>query len=389
VRAALPAPPLPTGHESDSASGPLLARENCSKRDSIMVREPMESTSARDRARDRVLDSLASGEYGVEDVPQCLCGSVAGVAVAEEDRSGLPFGITLCRDCGLLRTHPRMVGGSLPRFYERDYHELIWGDSYSPGGDLVGAEQGTKIYEKLKPHLPAQRRMRVLEVGCSNGGVLVQFADGLRQDGCEVEMLGSEYCLALAEEARRRHVRVLDGGISEIAATVRDLDVVILSHVLEHIVDIEEFLSHIHALLSEGGLLYIEVPGVLAQHSAWRKVYGLSFRKYFTFAHVWHFTLSTLRDRLPCEQWDYLAGDEHVHSVFRRGPGNGSEPTGKGEESNRVLRYLKWLKRQRRLATIRRHHPSFPKRAVALALNWLGLYACLRRWLGGPSAREG
>jgi SAM-dependent methyltransferase len=349
----------------------------------------MNPISAKDRASKRILDSLASGEYEVEDVPTCLCGSADGVAVAHEDRSGLPFGITLCRTCGLLRTQPRMAGGCLPQFYERDYHELILGDGYSASRDLIGAEQGAKIYELVKPYLPLHKRIRVLDIGCANGGVLTQFAEKSALDGREVEAFGSEYCPELAEEARSRHIRMLDGSIAEIAAAVQDVDVVILSHVLEHIVDIGEFLSHIHSLLSAGGLLYIELPGILAQHLEWRRVYGLSFKKYFTFAHVWHFSLSTLRDRLPDEDWTCLKGDEYIHSVFRRGPGKERERMGEGKEPKRVLRYLKWLRGRYELATIRRHHPSFLKRSVATALHSVGLYRPLYRWLRGPPAWEG
>ena len=67
-------------------------------------------------------------------------------------------------------------------------------------------------------------------------------------------------------------------------------DVIILSHVLEHIPDLQEFLAQVTALLAPGGVLYVCVPTLETLGSA----YGHNLFFYLQNAHVYCFSLPTL-----------------------------------------------------------------------------------------------
>lgn len=353
----------------------------CELGDLSMTDSIRPKATRKEEARQRVLRSLESGEYRTETTDACRCGSHQCVCVAKEDRSGLPFGILLCNACGLLRTNPRLCNEVLPLFYERDYHELIWGDAFSVEINLVDAKQGDVVYGMVKDHLPSGKRsLRVLEIGCSNGGVLHRFAECAGEDGVKTELFGSEYNSELCAEAKKRGVTTFGGGISEIADTLAGMDVLILSHVLEHVIDLDTFLVAMHKMLEDGGVAYIEVPGVLAQHrDRWKAAYGLSFRKYFTFAHMWHFSLHTLRDAVGEKNWSFLDGDEHIHAVFRKGGKSRQERPPSPSQVREVKRYLKWLSIRYDLQQIDKNHPSFGKKLVAKFLYRLGLYHRLVR----------
>jgi 2-polyprenyl-3-methyl-5-hydroxy-6-metoxy-1,4-benzoquinol methylase len=91
--------------------------------------------------------------------------------------------------------------------------------------------------------------------------------------------------------ARQKGLSVQFGNIESIGADERDFGLIIVCHVLEHIVDPKKFLSTTAQHLSEGGLLFVEVPmidGVLT--GDYRGLLG----RYFQNAHVTHFSTKSL-----------------------------------------------------------------------------------------------
>ena len=80
-------------------------------------------------------------------------------------------------------------------------------------------------------------------------------------------------------------------------------DRIIISHVLEHINDPENFLFEIMSKLKEGGLVSISLPtdpGLL-----WRV--GKLFTKYFTAKRTY---------KISSNEYDYLMATEHINSIF-------------------------------------------------------------------------
>jgi SAM-dependent methyltransferase len=92
---------------------------------------------------------------------------------------------------------------------------------------------------------------RVLEIGAHAGAFLRHL---YQLFGCVA------YFEELSEEART--VLALQEGLHDFRGLEGDkqVDVVILRHVLEHIYDLDSFLANMHTILAEGGSLFIEVP---------------------------------------------------------------------------------------------------------------------------------
>ena len=272
-------------------------------------------------ARSRVLSSIGDGEYPVEDVEECVCGGRGLTRICMKDRAGLPLGVVLCGQCGLLLTSPRLKHEGLPCFYQRDYHALVFGlDSPDQYDALVSADQGTAVFGCLKRHLPSGGSLDVAEIGCGPGQVLAQFADSARQSGYCVSCVGAEYSEQLVAVARRRGVSAFGGDTTVLLEQGLEADVVILSHVLEHMTDLPGELDRVKRLLRPAGLLYVEVPGVFGLDdptSHWAYYKG-DLLRYFTCAHMYHFCLESLTFVLGRVGWELLWGDEYVRSVFRR-----------------------------------------------------------------------
>jgi 2-polyprenyl-3-methyl-5-hydroxy-6-metoxy-1,4-benzoquinol methylase len=159
--------------------------------------------------------------------------------------------------------------------------------------------------EKLPEKLSAGAR--VLDVGCGMGGMLVAFAF----EGCEV--VGFDYGADYAAKGRRLGLDIRTGGFETIAGE-RPFDLIMMSHVLEHVADPIGFARSAAEALSADGRCYIEVPGIFNI----RNGYDGDLLTYLQNAHQWHFTAATLRAVLGRAGLQVEQGDESIWCFSRR-----------------------------------------------------------------------
>src|SRR5690606_37611849 len=154
----------------------------------------------------------------------------------------------------------------------------------------------------------------------------------------------------------------------------RPADLVIYSHVLEHIPDVRDELRRIRSLLAPGGLLYVEVPS--ARHI--RRAYRGDFLRLLQNAHTFHFTLRSLRNLLLAEGFECLQGDETVRAVFRASETAASEPIRNDYED-----MLAFLRRAERLRPVNQLLHALwirsTRRLLVRAADGLGLRRLVRR----------
>ena len=252
-------------------------------------------------ARDRVLHRIATSYY-LTEAALCICGESTSIAVADLDRYGLPAPNVMCTRCGVVRTTPRFDAASLSRFYDEDYRPLYAGsESASDEFFADQVQHGRGVWTFVNPHGPYAR---VADVGCGAGGILMPFLkSGSTVAGCD---LGSDYLeRGRAEGLDLRH------GSYDTLQDIGPFDLVILSHVIEHIRDPGEFLAGLHGIVAkESGLVYVEVPGLrdIAR-------YGDPLA-YFQNAHLFGFDLGTLTRLFESKGYRLVAGNENVQALF-------------------------------------------------------------------------
>lgn len=211
--------------------------------------------------------------------PSCACGGREYRAVLDGvfDRLGLSgyrFSVVRCESCGLARTLP------VPRDtaqYEEGYSQT------TADGQYVGAE-APDAHSELFARIVAERGPgpRVLDVGCHVGNfVAAARALGLDADGIDVDPLAVEAGQRLGRPVRRIALSEVQG----------PYDAVVLSHVLEHVADLREFLGDIARVLRPGGLAFVFVPH---HRGLVPRVMGTHWMGWFPSGHVWHFTPRTL-----------------------------------------------------------------------------------------------
>jgi SAM-dependent methyltransferase len=117
----------------------------------------------------------------------------------------------------------------------------------------------------LAQHLPLRQPLRVMEVGCGEGGVLAPFVE----TGHEV--LGvdlSDYRIGLAREFQQEAVG--KGQAAFLAQNVYDpafvqewrgkFDLILLKDTLEHVPGQERFIPHLQVFLRPGGAIFFGFP---------------------------------------------------------------------------------------------------------------------------------
>jgi SAM-dependent methyltransferase len=114
--------------------------------------------------------------------------------------------------------------------------------------------------EDYVAELPDSESAQILELGCSEGGT---GALALSKGKC-ARYVGIELDPAAAEKARPRLSEVLVGNIEtmELPFEPETFDALILSEVLEHLVDPWEVVARLSRLLRPGGLVFASSPNV-------------------------------------------------------------------------------------------------------------------------------
>lgn len=193
----------------------------------------------------------------------------------------LPFDIhtVLCDRCGLVYTDPQPAPGLLADFYaaqERD--AFVEGDETRIPGEGSRRSQATWIREAVG----SLKGLRVLEIGCYDGYLLHL----LEQQGAQgVGIEPSASAAALGQD--RYGVTIHAGLFEEIELQDGEFDLIVLSHVLEHLAAPAPTLARCHELLKANGQLFIEVPNVLKPRVE-------SAVNFFTFDHLFNFCPDTL-----------------------------------------------------------------------------------------------
>jgi SAM-dependent methyltransferase len=237
-----------------------------------------------EQVRQRILRKFQDRVYTLEEV-SCYCGESNGHEIALRDRYGFEVRTLLCMRCGLFRTSPRMTAESTQAFYLDDYRAL-----YTDGRmDLLSFHEfclrrGRNIIDTM-PNLLA-RIDTVFDIGCASGGMLEAFSKhGKRVTGCDVN---PEYL----RFGRARGLDLVEGETEELLIhTGYQADLVILSHVMEHFLDLRNGLESVFSAVREDGFALVIVPSIETVATD----YQGDLLRYFQNAHTYHFSAATLR----------------------------------------------------------------------------------------------
>ncbi|RUP30569.1 MAG: methyltransferase domain-containing protein [Curvibacter sp.] len=222
--------------------------------------------------------------------PCPVCGSTEAralktLSLPQPSGSPLPDGYRLmaCDDCDLVFAETPAPQSAYDLYYQRC---AKYGGPTGTGAGQHRADQERieQLADRLQACLPGQQA-RVLDLGCGAGGLLaVLQARGLSQ------IKGLDPDPGAVQTARSRGLRMHEGLIHE-AGTLcagERYDLIVLSHVVEHLRDLGS-LPELTRLLTPEGRIYIEVPHPAGYACDERPPYY-----YFDSEHINHFSAQAL-----------------------------------------------------------------------------------------------
>ncbi|MCX7609825.1 MAG: class I SAM-dependent methyltransferase [Anaerolineales bacterium] len=231
-----------------------------------------------------------------ENVSICaLCGSNRNALFDRRRFRGREVTNRICLDCGLVFQSPRMTAAEAETFYLEEYRRLYEG-SAGPTERNMKVQQARAEWLVAFIGSSASAVTRHLDIGCSVGILLQRVQAVYRNEAVGVE----------PDEVHRAHaiqiqLRVYPSlGALESAGEER-FDLISMSHVLEHLTDPVDYLTHLRErLLTPDGWLLLEVPNLYAHDC-------------FEIAHLYAFSQHTLGEVLRRSGFELVKFEKHGH----------------------------------------------------------------------------
>ena len=247
-----------------------------------------------------------------------LCGASEFVILTHRDRYGYPAQAHACRHCGLVFLNPRMTAQAYGRFYNGIYRPLV----SAFHGRLIDArtiqdEQREYAIERagfIRPFIANAAPKTLLDIGGSTGVVAHHFAREFGLQGTLIDPAPLE-----VERAERLGLETVTGLVEEHDFGQRRFDVVIICQTVDHLLDVAGTLTRVRQLLSDDGLLFIDIVDFRAAY-----LRNWSVEDAIKIDHPYYLTEPTTCAYLRSAGFDVLRSDyaaDHLHVSYVCRPG--------------------------------------------------------------------
>ncbi len=191
-----------------------------------------------------------------------------------------PTDIIRCYSCGNLISSPILSDSELQKIYSTTYlypvHLLVLGEKKLRARGLA---------KKVRKLFSNNRDFNIMEIGCMFGYLIELLKEDYSVKGIDIGTDAVRYCKSKGLDVEN---------MSAESFTQNDkgkYDVIIISHVLEHLSDPFEVLTKLKERLKEGGRVIILVPN---SNSMQARLFGRFWGWWQVPVHVNHFNRSSL-----------------------------------------------------------------------------------------------
>ena len=219
------------------------------------------------------------------------------------------YDVVCCEGCGFCYADTPARQTDYDRYYAEFSKYEDNRTSTGGGGSGLDALRLEGMADQIAAVLASNPGAAVLDIGCANGGLLA----ALRERGFH-DLTGVDPSPAcVANTAAQPNLRAMTGSLTVLPSELKKYDLVVLSHVMEHVEDLPTVTASVAGLLAESGRLYVEVPNATRYTECLRAPF-----QDFNVEHINHFSLESLSNLLAREGLVLESGGQ---KTFEAAPG--------------------------------------------------------------------
>ena len=211
------------------------------------------------------------------------------------------YDVVHCVACGFVYADVSASQSDYDAFYAKLSKYDDAATSTGSGESPLDRTRLAETAEILNGLLPS-KEARILDIGCAGGGLL----EALQRCGYR-NLVGVDPSPTCARLTRERTGEAYDGWVTSLPAEIGTFDCVVMSHVMEHVLEVPAAIQALRPLLREGGRVYLEVPDA-ARYAA--HIYA-PFQDFNT-EHINHFSSRSLDNAMQTRAYTALAGGERL-----------------------------------------------------------------------------
>lgn len=192
------------------------------------------------------------------------------------------YAVVASADCGFVYADTAGSAADYARYYAEFSHYEDPAIATGGGEQVFDRERLATSADWIADHIKVDAR--VLDIGCGNGGLLL----ALRERGFHT-LAGMDPSAGCVARLQQQGLPAFHGWLGDLAFGRQKFDLIILSHVLEHLLEPRPALASLQALLTPGGRVYVETPDA-ARYVDFPSVPWY----YFDSEHINHFDVHSL-----------------------------------------------------------------------------------------------
>lgn len=264
---------------------------------------PYRLTQSQMEARNIFLEEIHKKNRYVTITRCPYCGSPNFIKISEIDTKGLPSDIVICDSCdGCFKLNILDKGAA--RYHYGNLSYVLRGKDTRNAAIEELFQKRVKAFAysryffirhfvRLNPHEDL-----IVELGSGDGANLYPwFKNGF-------EVLGVELDSKMVSFGKKKGLNLIQGDFSDLCLH-KKAKLIILSHILEHVENVNHTLKKVREILVPGGYVFIESPGI--------RLYGLGDPlRYFDVEHNYNFDQRSLSGLLEKHEFAIIYADEYI-----------------------------------------------------------------------------
>ena len=199
--------------------------------------------------------------------------------------SSKQFDLLYNKNLEMLETFPQPLGEELASYYESEAYISHTDSKKSITDKLYQTVKSIALKKKLSLlNSFKTTEKNVLDIGCGTGDFLLTCKNN------QWNVVGVEPNKNARELAETKLKAKIYGRLNELPSV--QFDVITLWHVLEHVPDLETYISKLKLLLKPTGVLVVAVPNYKSYDARYYKQFWAAFD---VPRHLWHFSKKSIQ----------------------------------------------------------------------------------------------